>query len=85
MPDGRIQRWRDRAFKVQQGLCYYCDEPMNPRTDRQDDPKMVTAEHLVPKKNGGRNVASNIVAACRYCNNVRHNPGKKKIEKRHHK
>jgi len=31
-----------------------------------------TAEHLHPKKEGGRNTRDNVVAACRYCNNKRH-------------
>jgi 5-methylcytosine-specific restriction endonuclease McrA len=31
-----------------------------------------TAEHLVVKSEGGKDVATNIVAACRYCNVRRH-------------
>jgi 5-methylcytosine-specific restriction endonuclease McrA len=31
-----------------------------------------TAEHLKPRSEGGSNAASNIVAACRRCNQNRH-------------
>jgi hypothetical protein len=32
----------------------------------------LTAEHLAAKMDGGRTIASNIGAACRYCNHGRH-------------
>ena len=32
----------------------------------------LTAEHLIAQIDDGRTVASNIVAACRYCNHGRH-------------
>lgn len=31
-----------------------------------------TAEHLVPRSDGGRESATNIVAACAHCNHTRH-------------
>jgi 5-methylcytosine-specific restriction endonuclease McrA len=31
-----------------------------------------TAEHLIARQDGGRNVKQNIVAACAYCNQGRH-------------
>lgn len=31
-----------------------------------------TAEHLLPREDGGQDIASNIVAACRWCNKMRH-------------
>ncbi|MEY8095817.1 HNH endonuclease [Falsihalocynthiibacter sp. S25ZX9] len=31
-----------------------------------------TAEHLLPRSEGGGNAAENIVAACWYCNTARH-------------
>lgn len=32
----------------------------------------LTAEHLTAQMDGGRDIASNIVAACRFCNHGRH-------------
>lgn len=48
---------------MQGGICFYCRLPMG---------KNVTAEHLVPRMDGGKNTRSNIVAACRRCNALRH-------------
>ena len=31
-----------------------------------------TAEHLVARREGGRDIASNVVAACAHCNHTRH-------------
>lgn len=62
---------RRRAFDAQNGLCYWCRQPMNlGATD--DDPMQATGDHLVPLHNGGKTVPGNIVAACRKCNNERH-------------
>ena len=35
------------------------------------DPRLATADHLVPRYAGGKTRAGNIVAACRKCNNER--------------
>jgi CubicO group peptidase (beta-lactamase class C family) len=35
----------------------------------------VTAEHLHPRGEGGRNSYANIAAACLYCNRMRHQAG----------
>ncbi|SEM25869.1 HNH endonuclease [Variovorax sp. YR750] len=59
----KIQFLRRRAFAAQDGLCYYCLQPMG---------RHVTAEHLVARADGGRNTRSNIVAACRRCSASRH-------------
>ncbi|WP_376767606.1 HNH endonuclease signature motif containing protein [Rhizobium leguminosarum] len=31
-----------------------------------------TAEHLKARRDGGRDIAGNIVAACQFCNGIRH-------------
>ncbi|AGU49220.1 HNH endonuclease family protein [Variovorax paradoxus B4] len=74
---------RESAFLAQGHLCFYCLHPMW-RADAKafaaahgisrDRARMfrLTAEHLAAKMDGGRTIASNIVAACRYCNHGRH-------------
>ncbi|WP_446720759.1 HNH endonuclease signature motif containing protein [Mesorhizobium sp. L-8-3] len=37
-----------------------------------------TAEHLIPKSEGGGDDQNNIVAACLYCNRIRHRGSKLK-------
>jgi 5-methylcytosine-specific restriction endonuclease McrA len=45
------------------------------RTDVEPThPKLCTADHLLPRNAGGKTMASNIVAACRACNNARNAP-----------
>lgn len=74
---------RHAAAKRQQRRCYYCDGPMwigTPHAfmrehDLAEDRSALfqcTAEHLTPFSEGGASNARNIVAACRYCNQSRH-------------
>jgi len=58
-----LQSLRRRACREQGGRCFYCLRPMG---------RNVTAEHLVARMDGGKDTASNIVAACRRCNEARH-------------
>jgi 5-methylcytosine-specific restriction endonuclease McrA len=78
-----LQRVRARAFLRQHGRCIYCDKPMwlsepaqfaadHKLSARQARRFQCTAEHLCARKNGGGNMASNIAAACRFCNLHRH-------------
>ena len=71
-----IQSRRISAFHRQQGLCYYCDKLMWETTYCQSNPGrrdlQCTAEHLIPRSEGGSNSAENIVAACLFCNITRH-------------
>lgn len=75
---------RERAFKAQDGRCYYCKCVMW-RANEQEafsrqhrlTPKQVlalrsTAEHLIARCDGGGDGAGNVVAACQRCNNGRH-------------
>lgn len=62
---------RERAFRAQDGLCYWCKQPMN-KDAPDSDPRQLTGDHLEPMHNGGATVPGNIVAACRECNNTRH-------------
>jgi hypothetical protein len=74
---------RARAASRQKHCCYYCGLPMwdeHPEafmarydlTRRQAAQLRCTAEHLVPRCQGGFDTARNIVAACAYCNRKRH-------------
>lgn len=78
-----ISRFRTAAFVRQNGLCYYCNLPMwlnDPASfavrfgikSAQAGILRCTAEHLHPLSEGGQNSASNIVAACLFCNTRRH-------------
>lgn len=73
----QIVRLRRAAFKRQRGLCYYCTFPMwlagcSPGVIRPPTMLECTAEHLIARSEGGRDTAANIVAACPFCNQSRH-------------
>lgn len=75
---------RLRAFEDQGGLCYYCLLPMY-EFRREEFAKLhgltmvqaaslkSSAEHLTAQRDGGPSSRDNIVAACRHCNEARHN------------
>lgn len=73
---------RNAAFHLQGGRCFYCTFPMwNSSPDeltpwglraRTVAPLRCTAEHLIAKQDGGKDMAGNIVAACSLCNQRRH-------------
>lgn len=68
----QVQKSRRSAYARQGGKCYYCgcrmwlNDPPGPRALR------CTAEHLRARCDGGGNGASNVVAACWFCNRTRH-------------
>lgn len=78
----KIQLHRTQAFNAQKGRCYYCDQPMWNKSpseleryglrQRTAKPLRCTAEHLLAKQDGGRDVEDNIAAACWFCNVRRH-------------
>ena len=74
---------RQNAYQSQSGCCIYCFKPMwlqTPElfaykfnlTKRQVKLYQCTAEHLLPRQDGGKDSLINIVAACKYCNQQRH-------------
>lgn len=76
-------RSRSLAFARQGGRYYYCASPMwmdsaaafavrYRVTLAQARQFQCTGEHLVARQEGGDNTATNVVAACRYCNAHRH-------------
>jgi 5-methylcytosine-specific restriction endonuclease McrA len=79
----QLQHIRDRKAAKQGWTCYYCEQPMWRRdpatfaarhglTLRQAKLLQVTAEHLVPRSDGGKDSYRNVAAACRFCNIKRH-------------
>ena len=78
-----LKNLRRTKMLAQGGRCYYCDLPMwdepldhrlpvTCRSSRLPKTLRCTAEHLLPRSEGGANTAENIVAACLFCNNSRH-------------
>ncbi len=88
MPNALIKS-RNKAFNHQQGRCYYCEKPIwltDPEifSTKHNIPRKAvkllrcTAEHLIAKQDGGKDVESNIAAACSFCNQKRHQRKKPK-------
>lgn len=79
MSKNRLKSLRASAFLAQSGRCHYCDllmwhsspDELNLRP-RSAAPFRCTAEHLVAKQDGGKDVAGNVVAAHACCNHRRH-------------
>ncbi|HDS1039502.1 HNH endonuclease [Stenotrophomonas maltophilia] len=79
MTTKRLKSLRTSAFHAQSGHCYYCGLPMwlaspselgiKPSRSRAFQ---CTAEHLVARQDGGRDVIGNVVAAHARCNQGRH-------------
>ncbi len=74
---------RQKAYHQQSGCCIYCYKPMwveKPETfankfkltKPQAKFYQCTAEHLLPRQEGGKDNLNNIAAACKYCNQQRH-------------
>ena len=55
----RSTQWWKR--KRARGKCHYCERTFKPRE--------LTMDHLIPLVRGGRSVQSNLVPACKECNN----------------
>jgi len=79
----KLSKPRFNAFLNQSGRCYYCESPIwlddkeafannHSMTLSEAEKFRCTAEHLVARCDGGGNHQSNIVAACVFCNNMRH-------------
>ena len=94
-PRKSLVKPRSHAFLKQNGLCFYCKQPMWDKNPSELSSKYelplsklkilkCTGEHLIAFKDGGRSTKSNIVAACLYCNQQRHyrktNPTPKQYE-----
>lgn len=60
-PEKRLAIYLRDSFR-----CVYCLEDL-----RSADPRDVTLDHVKAKADGGSNHESNLVTACRHCNNCR--------------
>lgn len=78
-----ITTMRARAFKSQNGRCFYCNIPMwlagvtdsffrGQISEKAKRRIQCTTEHLRARCDGGSNAAYNLVAACHFCNQARH-------------
>ena len=74
-----LYKLRQKAFRRQEGHCYYCEYPMWLESWEEFAASFgiskaaafhfrCTAEHLVARQDGGKDSPKNIVAACRFCN-----------------
>ncbi|TAU07808.1 hypothetical protein ELI55_24620 [Rhizobium ruizarguesonis] len=83
MRSNKLKNLRIQAAQQQSWLCFYCRLPMwntNPESyslhygisSGLAKRFQCTAEHVQARCEGGKDVAQNIVAACRFCNNARH-------------
>jgi 5-methylcytosine-specific restriction endonuclease McrA len=72
MSTNKLQRSRQLAFDQQEGKCYYCGFRMRMHGANGPSRLLCTAEHLIPRGEGGSDAPSNIVAACIHCNQTRH-------------
>ena len=81
MSTARIQSARRKAFERQNSKCFYCKVSMwltSPfeldgcKSESSGYARLqCTAEHLLPRGNGGQDCDANIVAACAHCNRTR--------------
>lgn len=55
--------YRDDSYTAQGGLCIYCECPL-PRAK-------ATADHIIPRSQGGGTSKENIVASCQLCNEAK--------------
>lgn len=86
-----LKKIRQSAFTRQNGKCYYCGfcmwqdsaESFAKRhgiSVKQARHFQCTAEHLIARQDGGRDVGWNIAAACIRCNQLRHRQKKKAMQ-----
>lgn len=66
---------RGDMMRAQRGQCAYCRCPIDYRMNLPliEIGRAVTIDHVVPLSRGGENVASNRVAACYTCNQMKNN------------
>ena len=57
--DLRASQWWKR--RLAKGICHYCGETV--------PSKELTMDHIVPVARGGKSTKSNVVPACKECNN----------------
>lgn len=73
MDKRRSRRARWLLFWKQDGMCFYCQQPMSLSFSRKDNiwGNAATLEHLLRRADCGGNKIRNFALACRDCNNRR--------------
>ena len=68
--------WKQKLYKQQAGLCYWCKKPMAPPRTKfpksEDWRVQPTFEHVVRLADGGTWAKDNVVLAHAFCNHTRH-------------
>ncbi|RJF89148.1 HNH endonuclease [Oleomonas cavernae] len=67
----RLRQFRELARQRQNGLCFYCRQPMakaGSAAALAAPMSVETIEHRRPKCRGGTDSAANLVLTCRACN-----------------
>lgn len=74
--DSAKEAHRGRLYWQQNGLCFYCDEPLEViKVNGKWPPRYATLDRIIPGAQGGRYVVNNLVLACLDCNTRRgHRP-----------
>jgi 5-methylcytosine-specific restriction endonuclease McrA len=83
MSSKHIRQVRQQAFQRQNCCCYYCNFPIWEQDSKHFSltyaiaPRFAkylksTAEHLIARQDDGLDTADNVVAACAWCNKMRH-------------
>ena len=67
-------------FDAQAGRCGYCGVAMTKRAHRGNS---VTRDHRVPKVAGGSNLRSNLLGACRRCNEIKGDRSEREFRRWH--
>lgn len=62
MGQGISRKLRERVWRRDQGLCFYCGTHMGLKNPE------CTLDHVIPKSKGGSNRMWNLVVSCRPCN-----------------
>ena len=61
-----------RIFRQQNGKCFYCGIKMvPPKMTGPNDSRIRTVDHLIPKFLDGLSIPSNLVYACKGCNEAK--------------
>ena len=64
--------WRRKAWKKQEGRCFYCECPMTEQaSEHHRRATDATLDHKIPTSRGGEDHWENVVAACRACNRAK--------------
>ena len=64
----QVRAWLADAISEQRGRCHYCKGTMIKSDVPEERRFRPTIDHYIPLSKGGMHIRSNIVAACKRCN-----------------